>query len=327
MAKGKLKMLYLIRIFSQETDDEHSLTLQQIIERLEAYDVKADRKTLYQDFEELRQFGYDIIATHVGHNTYYHLGERDFELPELKLLVDSVQAARFITDRKSRDLIKKLENHVSDYQAKQLHRQVLISGRVKTMNESIYYNIDKLHQAINAGNQIRFQYYQWNVQKETELRHDGKMYQVSPWALTWDNENYYLVAYDAGDDKIKHYRVDKMLRIRITGEARLGKEQFNAFDLAKYAKSLFGMFGGEETEVILQGDNNMVGVIIDRFGKDIPLSPIDDEHFEARVRVALSQQFIGWIVALGKGIRIAGPEQVLEKMKAEIHRLNEQYLS
>ena len=327
MAKGKLKMLYLIRIFSQETDDEHSLTLQQIIERLEAYDVKADRKTLYQDFEELRQFGYDIIATHAGHNTYYHLGERDFELPELKLLVDSVQAARFITDRKSRDLIKKLENHVSDYQAKQLHRQVLISGRVKTMNESIYYNIDKLHQAINAGNQIRFQYYQWNVQKETELRHDGKMYQVSPWALTWDNENYYLVAYDAGDDKIKHYRVDKMLRIRITGEARLGKEQFNAFDLAKYAKSLFGMFGGEETEVILQGDNNMVGVIIDRFGKDIPLSPIDDEHFEARVRVALSQQFIGWIVALGKGIRIAGPEQVLEKMKAEIHRLNEQYLS
>ena len=319
-------MLYLVKILSEETDDEHGLTLQQIMDRLDNYDIKADRKTLYQDFEELRQFGYDIIADHVGHYTYYHLGERDFELPELKLLVDSVQAAKFITDRKSHALIKKLENHVSKYQAQQLHRQVLISGRVKTMNESVYYNIDKLHEAINAGNQIKFQYYQWNVKKETELRHDGAFYQVSPWALMWDDENYYLVAYDAADDRIKHYRVDKMLKIKMTDETRLGKERFKAFDTAKYAKSLFGMFGGEESDVIIQGENNMVGVIIDRFGNDIPIIPIDDGHFEARVRVALSQQFFGWIMALGRGIRIAGPEPVLDKMKEEVRRLNEQYL-
>ena len=325
MAKGKLKMLCLVRIFTQETDDEHGLTLQEIIDRLAAWDIRADRKTLYQDFEELRQFGYDIIAEQAGHNTRYHLGEREFELPELKLLVDSVQAAKFITDKKSRELIRKLEGLVSRYQAQQLHRQVIISGRVKTMNESIYYNIDRLHEAINGDLQIRFQYYQWNVNKEMALRRNGAWYQVSPWALSWDDENYYLIAYDAGDDRIKHYRVDKMLRIRTVGESRKGKERFGAFDAARYAKSLFGMFGGEETGVTVEGENRMVGVLIDRFGKDIPIVPIDEDHFEARINVALSQQFFGWIFALGEGIRITGPEPVLRRLQDEIRRLNGQY--
>lgn len=325
MAKGKLKMLYLARIFAQETDDAHGLTLQQIADRLEAYDIRADRKTLYQDFEELRLYGLDIISEQVGHNTYYSLGAREFELPELKLLVDSVQAAKFITDRKSRELIRKLSGLVSRHQAQQLQRQVYISGRVKAMNESIYYNIDKLHEAINGDRQIRFQYYQWNVRKEMELRRGGAWYQVSPWALTWDDENYYLVAYDAGDSKIKHYRVDKMLRIRTIEETRLGREPFRAFDMPRYAKSLFGMYGGEVTGVTLEGENRMVGVVIDRFGKDIPLVPIDGERFEAKVNVAISSQFFGWIMALGGDIRITGPAPVVRRMREELRRLNAQY--
>ena len=326
MAKGKLKMLYLARIFMEETDDEHALTLQQIAAKLAALDISADRKTLYQDFEELRQFGFDILSEQVGHNTYYHLGARRFELPELKLLVDSVQSAKFITDKKSRELIRKLESLVSRHQAQQLHRQVLIAGRVKTMNESIYYNIDKLHGAINSDAQIRFQYYQWNVRKETVLRRDGAWYQVSPWALLWDDENYYLVAYDAADDKIKHYRVDKMLRIRLTDEKRRGRERFKAFDTASYAKTLFGMYGGEETAVTLEGEAGMVGVVIDRFGKDIPLVPLDGDRFEARVNVAVSPQFFGWIMGLGGGVRVTGPEPVLRKLRDEVRRLGETYL-
>ena len=326
MAKGKMKMLHLVRIFSQETDDEHALTLQEIIARLGAVDIKADRKTLYDDFEELRQYGYDIIAEQRNRNTYYHLGAREFELPELKLLVDSVQAAKFITTRKSRDLIRKLETHVSRYQAEQLHRQVYIAGRVKAMNESIYYNIDKLHEAINRGVRIRFQYGQWNVRKEIELRHDGAWYRVSPWALTWDNEKYYLIAYDAEANMIKHYRVDKMLRITLLDEARLGRETFRAFDIARYAKSVFGMFTGEETTVRLIAENHMAGVVIDRFGKDISITPVDEDHFEAVVRVAISPQFFGWIVGLGRSIRIAGPDEVVDSLKGEIRRLNEQYL-
>ena len=325
MAKGKLKMLYLVRLFAQETDDDHGLTLQQIIDRLAAYDIKADRKTLYDDFEELRQYGYDIIAEQRNRNTYYHLGAREFELPELKLLVDSVQAAKFITTRKSRELIRKLEKHVSRYQAEQLHRQVYIAGRVKAMNESIYYNVDKLHEAINRGVQVRFQYGQWNLNKQIELRRDGAWYQVSPWALTWNNENYYLVAYDAEANTIKHYRVDKMLRITVLEEARLGKETFKAFDMAKYVKSVFGMFTGEETAVTLVAENHMAGVVIDRFGKDIAIKPVDDDHFQADVKVMISPQFTGWIIALGKSIRIAGPDEVIDRMKAEIQRLSEQY--
>ena len=325
MSKGKMKMLHLIRIFSQETDDEHALTLQEIIAKLAAVNISADRKTLYSDFEDLRQFGFDIIAQQRNHTTYYHLGERDFELPELKLLVDSVQAAKFITTRKSRELIRKLERYASVYQAAQLHRQVYIAGRVKAMNESIYYNIDRLHSAINAGVQIRFQYGQWNLNKEMELRQGGNWYQVSPWALTWDNEKYYLVAYDADASMIKHYRVDKMLRIKTLDEPRLGQEAFRVFDMTVYGKSVFGMFSGEETTVTLEAENHMVGILIDRFGKDIGLAPISDSHFQATVKVVVSTQFIGWIVGLGKSIRIVAPDVLVERMREEIHRLSEQY--
>ena len=315
----------LRRRFSDLKVEFESLTLQEIIAKLAAVNITADRKTLYTDFEDLRQFGFDIIAQQRDRTTYYHLGERDFELPELKLLVDSVQAAKFITTRKSQELIRKLERYASVYQAAQLNRQVYIAGRVKAMNESIYYNIDRLHSAINAGVQIRFQYGQWNLNKEMELRRGGDWYQVSPWALTWDDEKYYLVAYDADVDMIKHYRVDKMLRIKALDEPRQGQKAFVAFDMALYSKSVFGMFTGEETTVTLEAENHMVGVIIDRFGKDISLAPVSDTRFQATVNVIASPQFIGWIVALGKSIRIVAPDALVERMREEIHRLSDQY--
>ena len=321
----KLKMLYLLKIFSEETDDLHPLTMPEIISKLAAYGVNANRKTLYLDFEELRNFGVDIISNKVGHDCYYNIGSRDFELPELKLLVDSVQSSKFITDRKSTELIKKLESLVSKYEGKQLQRQVVISGRVKAMNESIYYNVDKLHEAIGAGCQIRFKYYQWNVDKQMELRKNGDWYQVSPWALMWDDEYYYLVAFDAGDGKIKHYRVDKMLSISVTKEKRLGQEQFRRFDMPRYTKSLFGMYGGEQVKVMLEARNDMVGVIIDRFGKDILIAPVDSERFRVNVDVSMSNQFLGWIMAVGDGVKIVGPDKVVEKMRAEVRRLAEQY--
>lgn len=323
----KLKMLFLAKIFSEKTDDNHSLTMPQIIDKLSACGVNADRKTLYLDFEELRHFGLDIIAVKEGRECFYHLGNRDFELPELKLLVDSVQSAKFITDKKSKELIKKLEALVSKHEGKQLHRQVVISGRIKTMNESIYYNVDKLHEAIGADAQIRFKYYQWNVEKKMELRKDGAWYQISPWGLMWDDENYYLVGYDAEDDKIKHYRVDKMLRISVTDKRREGKDAYKKFDLPRYTKSLFGMYGGEETKVTIEAENSMVGVLIDRFGKDIFIVPVDENHFRTVVNVAVSNQFFGWIMALGDGIKIVSPDSVVEQMKAEIRRLTEQYLN
>ena len=321
----KLKMLYLAKIFSEETDDTHSLTMPEIIEKLSLCGVNADRKTLYLDFEELRDFGMDIIAEQAGRSCYYHLGSRDFELPELKLLVDSVQSAKFITDKKSNQLIRKLESLVSRHEAKQLQRQVIISGRVKTMNESIYYNVDKIHDAINAGCQIRFKYYQWNIKKEMELRKNGAWYQISPWALMWDDEYYYLVAYDAGDNIIKHYRVDKMLKISVVDEKRKGQELFRQFDTPRYSKSLFGMNSGEETDVTLEAANRMAGILIDRFGKDIFIIPTDEGHFRTSVHVSVSSQFLGWIMSLGEDIRIVSPPGVVDMMTKAARRLAAQY--
>lgn len=327
MSKGanqKLKLLYLTKIFREQTDEEHMLTIAEIIKKLSAYDVSADRKTLYTDFEELRHFGLDIISQQIGRQHYYYLGAREFELPELKLLVDSVQSAKFITAQTSQKLIKKLEGLVSKYEATQLQRQVYITGRVKTMNESIYYNVDKLHAALSADAQIQFQYYQWNVKKEMELRRGGKLYQVSPWGLMWDDKYYYLAAHDAETDKIKHYRVGKMLRIQITDQKRAGKERYQSFNLPDYTKRIFGMFSGEETKVTLEADNSMAGVLIDRFGKDITLIPQDGGRFRATVDVAISDQFLGWIVALGT-VKIVGPEAVVEKMQAKVSNLIADY--
>ena len=323
--KQKLKLLYLIKIFTEDTDDQHALTLPQIAEKLDAYGVSAERKTLYQDFELLRDFGFDIIGQQARRNFYYHMGNRRFELPELKLLVDSVQSAKFITDKKSNTLIKKLEGMVSKYEARKLQRQVIISGRIKAMNESIYYNVDKLHEAIGTDRQIRFKYFRWNIKKEMELRKDGAWYQVSPWALMWDDENYYLVGYDAEDGKIKHYRVDKMWRISVADRKREGKEQFKAFNMPRYTKSLFGMFGGEEVKVTLEAENGMVGILLDRFGKDIPVKPVDADHFRTSVVVAVSSQFLGWIMALGDGVKIIGPDKVVTRMKEEIRLISQMY--
>ena len=323
--KQKLKLLYLIKIFTEDTDDQHALTLPQIAEKLDAYGVSAERKTLYQDFELRRDFGFDIIGQQARRNFYYHMGNRRFELPELKLLVDSVQSAKFITDKKSNTLIKKLEGMVSKYEARKLQRQVIISGRIKAMNESIYYNVDKLHEAIGTDRQIRFKYFRWNINKEMELRKDGAWYQVSPWALMWDDENYYLVGYDAEDGKIKHYRVDKMWRISVADRKREGKEQFKAFNMPRYTKSLFGMFGGEEVKVTLEAENGMVGILLDRFGKDIPVKPVDADHFRTSVVVAVSSQFLGWIMALGDGVKIIGPDKVVTRMKEEIRLISQMY--
>lgn len=328
MAAGvnqKLKMLYLQQILSQETDSEHGLTAQDIISRLEACGVNADRRTLYKDLDELDRYGLEILSEQVGHNVLYHLNSRPFELPELKLLVDSVQSARFITEKKSRQLIKKLEALASRHEAQHLHRQVLISGRIKTMNESIYYNVDILHDAINRGRQIRFQYYRWNVQKKMEFRRDGAWYQVSPWCMMWVNENYYLVAFDAEDGKIKHYRVDKMVHLSVLDLPREGKEQFRQFDATQYSRRLFGMYGGEVMRVSFEGKNEIVGVLFDRFGKDITVIPQKDDRFTASIEIAVSPNFLGWVFSLGDKLLITGPETLVDRMRDEARRLSAMY--
>ncbi len=311
----KLKLLYLLKIMFENTDDEHGLKSADIIRCLSEVGIKIERKTLYSDIALLKEFGIDIYQEQKGRQILYHIGNRDFELPELKLLVDLVQSSRFITKKKSQSLINKIEKLASKYEAERLQRQVFVSGRVKSENERIYYNVDLIHTAINSDKSIYFQYFQWNINKEKELRHNGKIYDVSPWALSWDNEKYYLVGYDEDLKAIRHYRVDKILNLKISDKQRMGKSEFSVFDIAKYTKRIFGMFDGEERKVKLRVKNSFVGVIIDRFGTDIVIDKINDEYFETEVEVAVSEQFLGWILALGDNVKIVGSKEVVKNMK------------
>lgn len=260
MPKGmnqKLKLYYLSRIMTEKTDDGHVLTMPEIQRHLEEYGVTADRKSLYDDMEALRVLGIDVVGEKEGRGYTYHVGKKQFEIAELKLLVDAIQSSKFITEKKSRDLIRKLTGLASDYEATQLKRQVVVQGRIKTMNEIIYYIVDDIHNAITNDKRIRFEYLRWNLQKKMERRKDA-LYEASPWALMWEDENYYLIAFDAAEDKIKHYRVDKMRGISIVDESRQGREHFRKFDIAAYARMNFGMFGGEEARVKLEFRNDMV---------------------------------------------------------------------
>ena len=311
MEKKNARQLYLMRILLDETDEHNALTLQELIERMNSEGISLERRAIYSDLEALREFGIDVIAEKRGRNTYYYIGSRDFQIAELKLLVDSVQASRFITERKSRQLIKKLEDLAGKPQAGELNRQVLITGRIKAMNESIYYNVDEINKAINSNSKISFQYFQWDMNREMALKHNGKRYLVSPWGLVFNEENYYLVDFE--DGKIKHYRVDKMLKIKATGEIREGREYYHEEDYTR--KCIFGMYGGEVTPVTFQAKNWMVGILIDRFGRDIPIVPINDEEFETRLDIAVSPQFYGWLFALGPDIKVTAPGNIVKMVR------------
>ena len=325
MADQRLKLLYLLKIFLRETDEEHGLTLSDIQKRLLEYDIPADRKTLYSDFDVLERFGYEVLKEKSGHTTWYRVPQREFELSELKLLTDAVQAARFITAGKSESLIRKLENLVSVYDAKKLNRQVLITGRVKSMNESIYYSVDAIHEAINEDRTIRFQYFNWTPDKKMELRHDGRFYEISPFALIWDDEYYYMIGYDAEAAMIKHYRADKMLKIFMTENPRSGSEIFAGLDIQKYGNSLFRMNGGTEARVTLRCENDYAGIIIDQFGLDTHMYRVDDAHFDASMDVFVSSQFFAWLFGLGEKVRLTAPAHIVQEYRDYVQKIADLY--
>ena len=322
---SKLKLYYLSRIMLEKTDDDHALSMPQIQKELSRYGVTADRKSLYDDMEALKVLGIDVIGEKHGLNYTYHVGKKNFDLAELKLLVDAIQSSKFITEKKSNELIKKITGLCSNYEASQLKRQVVVHGRVKTMNESIYYLVDDIHRAIAENRQISFKYMRWTKDKKMVSRKEG-LYKVSPWALTWDDENYYLIAYDSEEGKIKHFRVDKMKNITVLSEERDGRKTFEGFDLVGYSKMSFGMYHGNATQVKIAFKDELAGVFLDRFGKDISIFDSEESGWsETRVTVAVSDQFLGWIFALGTDVKILGPCEVSDRMKNEAQEIAKIY--
>ena len=309
----KLKLLYLAKIMQEKTDETHALSMSEIISELNKYDIEAQRKSIYDDIAALNDYGIEILKYQEGYNTYYHCVSRDFELAELHIIIDAIASSRFITVKKSKELIKKLENMVSLYDKNLLERSVFVSGRVKNMNESIFYTIDAIQNAIANNHRIRFQYFGWNVDGEMQMHRNGEYYDISPWTLVWDNENYYLVGFDSEVDDFRHYRVDKMLNAEETDDKRNGASKYKAKDKSVYSRMRFRMYDGEEQTVTLTCDNDIANVIYDQFGRDIPVQRIDETHFRARVEVAVSGQFLGWILALEGKVVIESPETVRER--------------
>lgn len=310
-SQQKLKLMYLAKILMEQTDEEHTITVPEMISELSKLGISAERKSIYDDLEYLQLYGIDICSNKTR-TTNYYVASRDFELPELKLLVDSVQSSKFITHKKSLELISKIEKLTSRENAKKLRRQVFIANRVKTFNEQIYYNVDKIHEAITSNKQITFKYFNYDVNKKKVYRRDGESYTESPVSLTWDDENYYLITYKEKYDNFTHYRVDKMEKIEISDEARVLPEK--DFDISDYTKTMFQMFGGEETDVSIEFENELVGVVLDRFGLDIPVVKSDEGHFICHVRVAVSQQFLSWVAGFGTRAKIISPDSVAKDM-------------
>ncbi|MCF0132160.1 MAG: WYL domain-containing protein [Pseudobutyrivibrio sp.] len=310
----KVKFLYLIEYLTRNTDEYHPATSADIIGYLNEKGLLAERKAIYRDIASLQEAGYDIIKNSDG----YYMGSRTFELAELKLLADAVSASKFISERKSIDLLKKLETLTGKYEARQLSRQVIVPDRVKTDNDKIFYTIDTIYKCISDNLMLSFQYEEWNIHKEKVLRHDGKIYCVSPGFLIRNDENYYLVAYDVESKDIRHYRVDKIVSASIVDSPREGLKALTSISKEEYAASHISMFSGEKITLSIKCPARLCGVVIDKFGSDIAIRPLTDEYIQARVEVAISPQLYGWLT--GVGAVITAPSKEADNYKAYLQK-------
>lgn len=316
MAKSqnqKLKIVYLMKILLEESDSKHPLTMNNLIDRLNDCGISAERKSLYDDIESLIVYGIDIIKEQKDRKHYYYVGNRDFSTPELKLLVDAVLSARFLTEEKSAELLQKISKLGSNQMAKSLKRQVVVRGRVKSMNQQVIENVDLLHEAIAENVQIAFDYCDWNEKKELVIRANGKKKGITPLKLLWDNENYYLVAYDKAKDGIRHYRVDKMKAICKCNEPGEGAEALKQDMLTEYSEQYFEMYDGDVEAVTLWVAEHLLGIMIDRFGTGITIRKANG-GYEVRIKIAVSNVFLGWLIGLGGGVKILRPQSAADRM-------------
>ena len=310
---GKQKLVRLIEILIKYTDSEHGLTIAEIIEKLSEYGISAERKSLYDDFFVMEELGIPVFKTKAKQTRYY-VDSFLFELAELKMLVDAVQSSKFITAKKSRDIISRLQAFTSTHHSKELSRQVYVEDRVKTANASSVYTVDSVHSAINSDRRLKFHYFEYDSEKKKRLRRGGEFYTVSPLALIWSEENYYLVAYEEESEKIKHFRIDKMLDVMPIDERRTKNDVSSAFNPSDYPRKSFGMYGGREELVTLECRERLAGVMIDRFGTE-PTFHKTEFGFKFSIRVIVSPTFFAWVMGFGDEIKILAPTDVRRQMR------------
>ena len=318
----KLKILYILDYLQKNSHEGHLVRASELISMLDRqYGISCDRKTVYSDIAALQDYGVDIVSV-PGKNGGYYIASRIFELPELKLLIDAVQSSRYLTEKKSRELIEKLCAQCNEQDAGLMKRTVLVSGRVKSMNETIYYNVDAIQDAIAQNRQIHFRYFDWDINRKRKYRE--KEYFASPYGLCQDNENCYLLALSERHG-ITSYRVDRMSDIRVGEEKRLLCPELTGKNLHEHANRLFQMFAGDQTNVKMRFHKELLNVVIDRFGRDIMLIPDGDDHFNFTVNVAVSPMFLSWVIGFGSKAKILYPESVVQQCKALCQEAMSQY--
>jgi len=319
----KMKLFVLKDILEKETDMDHGITMARILELLSMRGITAERKSIYDDLRALRDSDILDVTEAQGKNREYSVASRTFELSELKMMTDAIQSSKFLSEAKTRELIKKIETLCSKHEAQSIQRHVVIANRVKSISKGLFFNVDTVHAAISANKQISFKYFDYDLKKQRKYFKKGERYVASPWSMIYVDDNYYLLAYQ--DGKFKHFRVDKMEDVQISILDRDAADEFAKIDMSAYTKYTFSMYGGEIMPVTMVFQNRMMGAVMDRFGRDIFVTKEDDRHFRVTVNVAVSNQFFGWVFGLGKMVRIVGPESVKEKMKQNLEDIIQRY--
>ncbi len=318
----KLKIFYILDYLQKNSHEEKPVRAGELISMLEhQHSISCDRKTVYSDIAALQDYGIDIISL-PGRNGGYYIGSRNFELPELKLLIDAVQSSRYLTERKSRELIEKLCDQCNEHDASLLRRNVFVSGRVKSMNETIYYNVDSIQEAIAQNKQITFRYFDWALNGKRNYRE--KPYSASPYGLCQDNQNCYLLAYSPRHG-VTSYRVDRMNDICLSEESRHPCPELTGKALNDHANRLFQMYAGDSVNVKMRFHRSLTNVVIDRFGSETMLIPDGEDHFNFTVPVAVSPMFLSWVIGFGEKAQILYPQSVINECKALCQEVMSRY--
>lgn len=313
--KSKLKLLYLADILKKKTDENNYLAATEICDELAKLDIPAERKSIYKDIEILREYGFDIIHTGSKNRGGYFMGAREFELAEIRLLSDAVQAANFISQKKTKQLVEKIESFASESQARILHSQVYVDNRPKCKNEEIYYTINLLDEAINKSVKVSFTYTKRKITDEFKTAKEEKQFKVSPYALIWSDDHYYLVCNNEKYDNLMHLRIDKIKKLDLLDERSRHFSEVSdyktSFDSADYASKLFNMFSGEPKPIELICNNDVLDPILDRFGENVRIQKVDDEHFLIRTNAVVSQGLVSWILGFGDRIKVRTPNDLI----------------
>lgn len=311
----RLRILYLYQLLLSQSDEEHPLSTKQITEKMEElHSIHMHRTTVSSDIALLKAAGFEIIGER-KRAWEYHLADRAFSIPELKLLIDAVQSSKFITEKKSKALMEKLIALTSETNADKLQRSIHITGRAKSDNEKGYYIVDAINDAMNARVKISFLYFDYDGKKKQVLRNDGKPYTVSPYDLIWDGDFYYLTGYCDEREEVRVFRVDRIKKQPELLEEAMVKPP-KGYSVTKYTQEVFRMFDTQEiSEVMLQCENSVMKSIIDRFGSTIRTKSLDNEHFQVKVKVCVGPTFYRWVFGFGGKIRIAGPAEIKGQYK------------